>query len=474
VIQYHLGRRIAYGFKILSPIPDDPHLHWTEMKNGVYKCVMRYDAYTIELVKSEKQGTKSALLVHLDGKYCFDWCKEIINQYNLAIHYARRAAVQFRLEISETGYPAKRPHIAFEEDLRALFIAASNTAEVKTREADEEPECRAWIDSSNGARELETNDPDYAYLYLMMPKTVDQIKDIVNRISRCTDSENFSDEVPEHILGEIMNQKKDKSKSPSVAHELELEVLTTAVEDFNAQVNEKLGTVTPTPITEEEFFNEVQGYDDLKKLLGRMVVSKESVHAVLVGPPASGKTMFLLSIQQKMEDVFFIDATNASGAGIVDKLFSRPNTKIIIVDEQEKMSVKDQNMLLGLLETGKLISTKVRKTAEMEFNGIKLFATSNHIDLLSKPLRSRLIELHLPEYNFEEFQDIVVKLANDRHDLDGEVGKKIAHVVWNDMKTKDVRDALQLSKLVTSEDDVEIVAKTISKYKAKTDDHDTK
>ena len=102
----------------------------------------------------------------------------------MPVHYARQAAVQFRLEISETGYPVKRPHIAFEEDLSALFIAASNTAEIKTREADEGPECRAWIDSSNGAGELETNDPDYAYLYLMMPKTVDEIAEALRRINK--------------------------------------------------------------------------------------------------------------------------------------------------------------------------------------------------------------------------------------------------------------------------------------------------
>jgi hypothetical protein len=50
---------------------------------------------------------------------------------------------------------------------------------------------------------------------------------------------------------------------------------------------------------------------------------------VLVGPPASGKTMFLLGIQQKMKNVFFINATNASGPGIVDKLFSEPDTAVI-------------------------------------------------------------------------------------------------------------------------------------------------
>ena len=109
--------------------------------------------------------------------------------------------------------------------------------------------------------------------------------------------------------------------------------------------------------------------------------------------------MFLLAIQKNMKDAFFIDATNASGAGIVDKLFAYPRTKIILIDEIEKMTKRDQNMLLNLLETGLLVSTKVRKTQEMEFKGIKLFATSNDIERLSKPLRSRLMEFHLPEYN---------------------------------------------------------------------------
>jgi Cdc6-like AAA superfamily ATPase len=107
-------------------------------------------------------------------------------------------------------------------------------------------------------------------------------------------------------------------------------------------------------------------------------------NCVLVGPPASGKTIFLLSIQNNMKDVFFIDATNASGAGIVDKLFAYPRTKIILIDEIEKLTKRDQNMLLNLLESGMLTSTKVRKTQEMKFAGIKLFATSNDVERLSR------------------------------------------------------------------------------------------
>jgi replication-associated recombination protein RarA len=217
----------------------------------------------------------------------------------------------------------------------------------------------------------------------------------------------------------------------------------------------------------DRFFSVIHLYYDLKQLLSRMLISKESVHCILVGPPASGKTIFLLSIQKNMKNVFFVDAPNASGAGIVDKLFAYPRTKIILIDEIEKLTKRDQNMLLNLLETGMLISTKVRKTQEMKFEGIKLFATSNDIEQLSKPLRSRLMEFHLPEYDFNEFEEIVVRLAADRYRLDREIACKIAHTVWHDMETKDVRDALQLMKLVNSIDDVEMTARTIIKYQPK-------
>jgi replication-associated recombination protein RarA len=94
-----------------------------------------------------------------------------------------------------------------------------------------------------------------------------------------------------------------------------------------------------------------------------------------------------------------------------------------------------------------------------------LFATSNDIEHLSKPLRSRLMEFHLPEYNFDEFREIVEKLAANRYRLNREIADKIASVVWYEMGTKDLRDAIQLIKLVRSVDDVVKTARTIMKYK---------
>jgi hypothetical protein len=51
--------------------------------------------------------------------------------------------------------------------------------------------------------------------------------------------------------------------------------------------------------------------------------------------------------------------------------------------------------------------------------------------------------------------------------LNREVAEKIASVVWYEMETKDVRDALQLTKLVRSIDDVDKTARTIMRYRPK-------
>lgn len=128
---------------------------------------MKYDTYTVELIKAVKG---SAMLIHMDKKYCFDWTFELINQYNLALSYVKQTATKFSLKISEVGKIVKRPHIAFEKDLIAFFTAASHTAELKSDETS-----RAWVDSSNEQGEFETDEPDYAYLYLMMPRTIQEI-----------------------------------------------------------------------------------------------------------------------------------------------------------------------------------------------------------------------------------------------------------------------------------------------------------
>jgi hypothetical protein len=97
--------------------------------------------------------------------------------------------------------------------------------------------------------------------------------------------------------------------------------------------------------------------------------------------------------------------------------------------------------------------------------GVKVFATSNDVDKLIGPLKSRFLELELPEYTWENFLQISQKLLQNRHGLDETTSAKIAQVVWTQLKTRDIRDVLAIAKLTWSLEDVESIAMTLQKYK---------
>jgi DNA-directed RNA polymerase subunit F len=108
----------------------------------------------------------------------------------------------------------------------------------------------------------------------------------------------------------------------------------------------------------------------------------------------------------------------------------------------------------------------VKKTGSKKMD-ISVSATTNDIDAISKPFRSRFVELSLPGYNFDEFCEIAVKLTEQKDGHDRETAMKIADIVWNKRNSRDIRDIIQISKLTKSIDDVEFVANTLQKYKPK-------
>ena len=93
-----------------------------------------------------------------------------------------------------------------------------------------------------------------------------------------------------------------------------------------------------------------------------------------------------------------------------------------------------------------------------------IFATSNDAERLSGPLRSRFMELHLDEYTYEEFIEIVRRLLKKRYDLDIHLAEKIGYAVWNQMKSKDVRDAIKIAKLTKSPTDVDWLVNVQMRY----------
>lgn len=174
---------VSYKFNI-DWMPEIPDLEWRTMNNGVAKCnvPLRFTEDTAEFVRSLNKG-KSLLLVHLAPRYFMDPNEGLVGLSMRALNIRDDLASKYRLEIDTTPRLGKKPHYAFEKDFLALYLACSSNASVSTNAVEGN---EAWIDSSMGKGEFETNDPHYLYLYLEMPKTVYEIRQELDRIRKQT------------------------------------------------------------------------------------------------------------------------------------------------------------------------------------------------------------------------------------------------------------------------------------------------
>jgi DNA polymerase III delta prime subunit len=174
---------------------------------------------------------------------------------------------------------------------------------------------------------------------------------------------------------------------------------------------------TSSTNTKDKLFENIYGYDNVKRLF-RMAL--ESTHAtcsiLLSGPPASAKTLFLQCLM-KLHNSYFIDCSNATKSGVIDYIFDN-KPKYLLLDELDKLSSKDQTFLLNLMETRIVSEIKHNKTRTMEIK-TSVFATSNKIEEIIPPLQSRFFIVRLEPYTYEQFFDITVRLlTSDQHSVD--------------------------------------------------------
>ena|SRR5688572_15209212 len=127
------------------------------------------------------------------------------------------------------------------------------------------------------------------------------------------------------------------------------------------------------------------------------------------------------------------------------------------------MKKNDQATLLNVMETGIVSETKLGKTRQKKTK-LWIFATSNNVERLLEPLRSRFMELHLEEYSYDEFTEIVKKLLKKRWNLDTNISEKIGDAIWNNLGSRDIRDAINIAKLTKSPEDVNWLVEVQAKY----------
>lgn len=213
--------------------------------------------------------------------------------------------------------------------------------------------------------------------------------------------------------------------------------------------------------TSDQLFNNIVGYNDVKKLFRLSLSSERPVHILLVGPPASAKTLFMLDCI-KLERSFFTLGSHSSKSGMIDYLFQQ-RPRYLLVDEIEHMPMKDQTALLSLMETGIIAETKYQKTRNTQMK-TWVFATSNGTERMLTPLLSRFIVLHFKQYKYENFREIAVHILA-QEGISSEIATASADAVWLKMRSKDIRDCIKIGRLAKMKEDVDWIAGILKSYR---------
>ena len=210
-----------------------------------------------------------------------------------------------------------------------------------------------------------------------------------------------------------------------------------------------------------ELFSTIVGYNDVKKIFAMSITSQKPVHILLVGPPASAKTLFMLECMN-LERSYFTLGSHSTKSGMLEYLFER-RPRYLIVDEIEHMGIRDQTALLSLMETGILSETKYQKTRNTQLK-TWVFATSNGTERMLTPLLSRFVTLHFKQYKFENFHEVASHMLS-QEGVGGQLASKIANAVWWKMKSKDIRNCLKIGRLAKTEKDVDWIVDTFKNYR---------
>lgn len=199
-----------------------------------------------------------------------------------------------------------------------------------------------------------------------------------------------------------------------------------------------------------DIFDFILGHDDVKDILLRSINSERPVHILLVGPPASAKSMFLAELARLPFSRFTLGG-GTSKAGLADFLLEfRP--RYVVVDELDKMPLAEMSILLSLMESG-IVARLKKRMREIETLKTWIFGAANRDERIWPELKSRFFTIHLEEYSEADFISIArsVLIAREK------VNPSLANYITLSLArfTRDVREAIHFGRLAKNRDDVD-------------------
>jgi len=231
------------------------------------------------------------------------------------------------------------------------------------------------------------------------------------------------------------------------------------------QALERFEAYNETPVFNEELevpndlFDVIVGYENVKAVMKKSLEADRPVHVLLVGPPSTAKSLFLMELSRLPHARYALGA-RSSRAGI-SRFLIEARPRYLLIDDIEKMDMKDYSVLISLMETGVVSELLAGRTETVQLK-TWVFASANDQSKLPPELRSRFMRFNLEEYSSEQFREVVVKTLTKREGLDHRLAEYIAERLM--FETRDVREVVRLARLCKSREEVDEVLEAMLHY----------
>jgi ATP-dependent Lon protease len=222
--------------------------------------------------------------------------------------------------------------------------------------------------------------------------------------------------------------------------------------------------------------NEIVGYDSIKNLIVKIVKAGlekpelKKVNLLLTGEKSTGKTAIFDAMIKGIGEQYCIkyDASMATRVGLLDHLYSFKDRlsqiKFIVFDEMDKMSKLHQFGILNCVESGIMKETKFHRHREIDVRGSTFFGTSNEIDKVYAPLRSRFLVLNMQKYTDAEFNAIgLEKLWKMK--VSDYMARQIMYAINTQLQDKTIRDVVRLGTIANTNEDLADLSLLFKKHR---------
>ncbi len=206
---------------------------------------------------------------------------------------------------------------------------------------------------------------------------------------------------------------------------------------------------------EGDNFRMVEGLDDVKAVLDmalrkqwetRVRGEDQRLHVLLAGPPGVSKSLLLMEAEKEVppDRRVFVLGSQVSKAGLRNRILGTPSSiDFILIDELDKMGREDYDVLLSLMETGRVSVLKAGLSADVRVMATVL-ATANYLERIPIELLDRFLVLYVESYDSQDFVRVATRILSERGGLPADEARGLATILWSS-GFRSVRDVVRVA-----------------------------